>query len=170
MDTININNFTTSPIVREYLLAENTHPSIGSRYKMRELNDQLSSILQKKENGEKLSAIELERDFQFQRFFTWKQESSYQVVVNLSGSFYSEHTLDIGKDLFDEISEGDSDYNYSDLCVDPYDLDDPRDGVEIEHSEVGSKHFYISVSDLKIKDEFKNIAPDAGTMIEGGAA
>ena len=156
-----INNFTTAPVVQDYLLSEKNHDK---------LEIQLGEILVKKENGEKLSAIQLERDFQFQRFFTWKQESSYQVVVNLSGSFYSEHTLDIGKDLFDEISEGDSDYNYSDLCVDPYDLDDPRDGVEIEHSEVGSKHFYISVSDLKIKDEFKNIAPDAGTMIEGGAA
>mgnify|MGYP001189629529 FL=1 len=158
----NINNFNTAPVVREYLLSENTH------YR---LENELSSILEMKEKGLKLSAIELERDFQFQRFFTWKQESNYEVVVNLSGSFYSEHTMSISKDLFDEIEVGSTDYDHSDLCVDPYDLDDATDGVSIEESEVGSKYYSITVWDLKIKDEFnKNVAPDAESVTEGGAA
>ena len=162
MDTTNINDFNIAPVVREYLLSENTH------YK---LEIKLSNILEKLEGGEELNSMELMQHFQFQRFFTWKQEITYQVGLQLTGTWYgSEKTISVDKDLFYQIEEGDTDSDYSELEVDPYDLDDPRDGVEIEHSEVGSKHFYISVSDLKIKDEFKNIAPDAGTMIEGGAA
>ena len=110
--------------------------------------------------------------FQFQRFFTWKQEITYQVGLQLSGTWYgSEKTIQVDKDLFDQIEEGDTDSDYSELEVDPYDLDDPSYGIEIDQSEVSYKSYYIRVWDLKIKDEFnKNVAPDAGTMIEGGAA
>ena len=105
----------------------------------------LGEILVKKENGEKLSAIQLERDFQFQRFFTWKQETNYEVKVNLSGRFNSEHTMTVTKDFFDSVEEGDCDYDNSDILVNPYDLEDVEDGLDIEHSEVESKYFFITV-------------------------
>ena len=166
MDTTNINDFNIAPVVREYLLSENTH------YK---LEIKLSNILEKLEGGEELNSMELMQHFQFQRFFTWKQEITYQVGLQLTGTWYgSEKTISVDKDLFYQIEEGDTDSDYSELEVDPYDLDDPsygRDGLDIEESRVSEKHLWINVFDLKIKDEFnKNVAPDAGTMIEGGAA
>ena len=163
MDTTNINDFNIAPVVREYLLSENTH------YK---LEIKLSNILEKLEGGEELNSMELMQHFQFQRFFTWKQEITYQVGLQLSGTWYgSEKTIQVDKDLFYQIEEGDTDSDYSELEVDPYDLDDPSYGIEIDQSEVSYKSYYIRVWDLKIKDEFnKNVAPDAGTMIEGGAA
>ena len=163
MDTTNINDFNIAPVVREYLLSENTH------YK---LEIKLSNILEKLEGGEELNSMELMQHFQFQRFFTWKQEITYQVGLQLTGTWYgSEKTISVDKDLFYQIEEGDTDSDYSELEVDPYDLDDPSYGIEIDQSEVSYKSYYIRVWDLKIKDEFnKNVAPDAGTMIEGGAA
>lgn len=163
MDTTNINDFNIAPVVREYLLSENTH------YK---LEIKLSNILEKLEGGEELNSMELMQHFQFQRFFTWKQEITYQVGLQLSGTWNgSEKTIQVDKDLFDQIEEGDTDSDYSELEVDPYDLDDPSYGIEIDQSEVSYKSYYIRVWDLKIKDEFnKNVAPDAETMIEGGAA
>ena len=157
----NINNFITAPVVKDYLFSDHTHSK---------LEWEITSILEKKDKGETLTAIELERDFQFQRFFTWKQETNYEVKVNLSGRFNSEHTMTVTKDFFDSVEEGDCDYDNSDILVDPYDLEGVEDGLDIEHSEVESKYFFITVWDLKIKDEFKNIVPDAESMIEGGAA
>ena len=54
--------------------------------------------------------------------------------------------------------------------VDSYALDDARDGLDIEDAEVLNKYETIIVSNLKIKEEFKNITPDADSLIEGGAA
>ena len=157
-----INNFTTAPVVQDYLLSEKNHDK---------LEIQLGEILVKKENGEKLSAIQLERDFQFQRFFTWEQKRGYQLEVNLTGSFETTHVMDVDEDQFDSVEIGSDDYDNPFLLVDSYSLEDARDGLDIEESRVSEKHLWINVFDLKIKDEFnKNVAPDAGTMIEGGAA
>ncbi len=161
METPNINNFETAPVVRDYVLSPNTHSK---------LEIDLSNILEKKEEGTKLSATELELDFQFQKFFTWKQDINYEIVVNLSGSFCTSHSMYIEKDLFDEIEEGDTDYDHSELCVDPYDLDDPSEGVSIDESEVGEKRISISVWDLKIKDEFETNFINVPELEEGGAA
>ena len=161
MDTTNINDFNTAPVVREYLLSENTH------YK---LENKLELILQHKEDGIELSATQLEEDFQFQRFFTWDVNHNYEILLNVSGRFSSEHTMKVDKDLYDELEEGDTDYDNSDILVDSYALDDARDGLDIEDAEVLSKYETIMVSNLKIKEEFMTIAPDADSLIEGGAA
>ena len=164
-NTMDITNFKTAPLVREYLLSENTRN--GSNY---ELEDKLELILQNKEKGIALSATQLEEDFQFQRFFTWDVNHRYEININLSGRFSSEHTMNVDKDLYDELEEGDTDYDNSDILVDSYALDDARDGLDIEDAEVLSKYESINVSNLKIKEEFKNITPDADSLIEGGAA
>ena len=162
MDTTNINDFNIAPVVREYLLSENTH------YK---LEIKLSNILEKLEGGEELNSMELMQHFQFQRFFTWKQEITYQVGLQLTGTWYgSEKTISVDKDLFYQIEEGDTDSDYSELEVDPYDLDDPSYGIEIDQSEVSYKSYYIRVWDLKIKDEFLDIHGNVKDEFKGGAA
>ena len=166
MDTTNINDFNTAPVVKDYFRFH-----AESLYR---LENELSAILEKKELGLPLSSSQLERDFQFQKFFTWKEYTYYDLSLSVSGSWNgSETTIKVDKDLFDQIEEGDTDSDYSELVVDPYSLDDPSEGIEIYESEVTEKTVSIVVHQLKIKHEYIDrihVAPDAGTMIEGGAA
>ena len=162
---LNITDFATSPLVKDYFDRTKLEKQCFT------LEIQLSNILEKKEEGVELNALDLVQHFQFQRFFTWKQEITYELRLQLSGTWTgSEQTIQVDKDFYFDVEEGDTDGDWSQLEVDPYSLDDPSEGIEIDESEVSDKYISVRVWDLKIKDEFLDIHGNVKDEFKGGAA